>query len=175
MQPPPKPKSSVVEALSRPAVVLLRYLFFVLIFYLLFSIAAGLLLPGQEFGRYALLTEPMQSCDDLQRDLTRYNVNQVEFRIEPAGADAFPAAAADGQVCWLELAGVSEATGVSAAAAPVYRAAREQTRELLREEEPFYEPRYGGRETLTIWLLSFLLGAVVLVLRMRRKPEAEAH
>lgn len=175
MQPPPKPKSSLLEDLSRPAVVLLRYLFFVLIFYLLLSIAAGLLLPGQEYGRYAFLTAPMQSCDDLRRELTRYNVNQVEFRIEPAAAEEFPEAAADGEVCWLELAGVSEATGVSEAAAPVYLAARDQTRDLLREDEIFYQPRYGGRETLTIWLLSFLLGAVVLFLRMRRKPEAEEH
>jgi len=171
MQPPPKQKSGIVETLSRPTVVLLRYLFFVLIFYFLLSVAAGLFMPGQEYGRYALLTEPLQSCAELERDLAPFNVNQVEFRIEPAAADEF--APADGTMCWLELAGVSE-DGVSPAAAPLYRAARERTAELLHEER-FYQPRHGGRETQLIWLLSLVLGAIVLARRLRRKSQPEEN
>lgn len=171
MPPPSKKESSIVEALSRPAVVLLRYLFFVLIFYFLLSVAAGLFMPGQEYGRYALLTEPLQSCADLERDLAPFNLNQVEFRVSPAAAQDFPQVSADGTVCWLELAGVSE-DGVSPAAAPVYRAARDQTTELLQEER-FYQPRYGSRETGLIWLLSLLLGAIVLAARLRSQRQAE--
>ncbi len=173
MQPPPRKEPGIVEKLSQPAVILLRYLFFVLIFFLLFSILAGLFLPGKEYGRFAFLTEALQTCEDLERDLAPYNVNAVEYRVEPAAGEEFPDAVNGGQVCWLELAGVSETEGVSADSAPVYSAARDLTEELLAEEEPFYVPRYGRQETMTIWLLSFLLGAVVLFLRMRPKRQVE--
>lgn len=163
MHSPTDQTKSLVEALSRPAVVLLRLVFFVLIFYLLLSVAAGLLMPGQEYGRYTVQTEPAQGCADLERDLHAFNTNQVDFRVTPlVDSDAV----VDGHRCRLELAGVSEA-GVSAAAAPVYEAARAQSLEL-RYDESIYQPRHGVRETQVIWLLSVLLGAVVLVLRPRR-------
>lgn len=169
MQPPAQSKASLVETVSRPMVLVLRYLFFVLIFFLLLSIAAGLLMPGQEIGRYGVLLEPLQTCAEFERDLAPFNVNQVDLRVRQAEPGEFERAVAGGMLCWMDIAGVSEAE-VSAEAAPVHLAARESVADILTEEY-FYEPRHGRRETQWIWLLSLLLGAVFLGARLRRQQK----
>ncbi|GEM_PF-4439978 len=150
-------------------VVVLRFVFFLLIFYLLLSIAAGLLMPGQKVGRYALVTDIGQTCQDLEERLRPFNVNGVDFRVVPAEMGEIDVELQGGALCWLEISGVPE-SGVGDAAAPLYDAALGKTTGPLSMERA-YQPRYGQVETIAIWLLSFLLAAIVLAARLRKKPE----
>lgn len=172
MQPPPK-KPSLVEKISQPMVLVLRYLFFVLAFFLLLSIVAGVFMPGQEFGRYAVTLDAGQSCQALQRDLAPFNVNEVSFAVREAETGEFEDVPVGSAVCWLEIAGVSEA-GVSPEAAPLYGAARERVSAVLLEER-VYVPRYGQAEPRFIWLLSLLLAAMALGARLRKQKREAAE
>lgn len=163
----PQAPSTLTERLSRPLLVALRLLFFILIFYLLLSIAAGLLMPGQEVGRYALLTERGQSCKDLETRLADFNVNGVDYQVIPAEMAELAIELEGGQLCWLEIAGVS-GSGVGAEAEPLYDAALNKTTGPLSMERS-YHPRHGRVETIAVWLLSLLLAVVVLAARMRPK------
>lgn len=167
----PEPPAGLTERISQPLVIGLRLLFFVLIFYLLLSIAAGLLIPGDELGRYALLTERDQTCEELEARLKAFNVNGVDYRVVPAEAAELAIELEGGQLCWLEIMGVSEA-GVGDDAAPLYAAALGKTTGPLSMERA-YQPRHGRIETIAIWLLSLLLAAIVLAARMRRKDHTE--
>lgn len=169
MQRPPDNHSGLTEAVSRPMVVVLRFVFFLLIFYLLLSIAAGLLMPGQEVGRYALVTEIGQNCEDLQERLQPFNVNGVDYRVIPAEMAEVEVELQGGALCWLEISGVPE-SGVGAAAAPLYDAAMNKTTGPLSMERA-YQPRFGQVETIAIWLLSFLLAAIVLAFRLRKQRQ----
>ncbi|MGY6555482.1 MAG: hypothetical protein ACXIUM_13285 [Wenzhouxiangella sp.] len=151
----------------------MRYLFFVLVFFLLLSIVAGLFMPGKEFGRYAVALNVGQSCEALERELLPFNVNQVSFGVREADADDFDGAPVSVPVCWLEIAGVSEA-GMSAEAAPVHAAALERVTAVLQEDR-FYLPRYGQAETRLVWLLSLLLAALALGARLRKQKRAAAE
>lgn len=172
MQPPPQ-KPSLVEKISQPMVLVLRYLFFVLAFFLLLSIVAGVFMPGQEFGRYAVSLDVGQSCAALERDLAPFNVNEVSFSVRDAEPGDFADLPPGSTVCWLEIAGVSEA-GVSPEAAPLDRAARERVSAVLLEEH-FYVPRHGQAETRFIWLLSLLLAALALGARLRKQKREAAE
>lgn len=170
MQRPPASPPGLTERISRPVVVALRFAFFLLIFYLLLSIAAGLLIPGQELGRYALVTEPGQSCRDLERALQEFNLNQVDYRVVPAEMAELAGEFEDGNLCWLEIAGIP-AEGVGDAATPLYDAALEKTAGTVSMERA-YEPRYGRVESIAIWLVSILL-ALVVIARPRKKAGAD--
>lgn len=168
---PNPPPPSLTETISRPLVVVLRFVFFLLIFYLLLSIAAGLLMPGQEVGRHALITESGQTCQDLEERLRAFNVNQVDYRVVPGEMGDMFAELEGGALCWLEITGAAESS-VGGAAAPLYAAALDQTTGPLGMERA-YQPRYGRVESIAIWLLSLLLAASVLAARMRRKSPIE--
>ena len=165
MQTPPNPPS-MTERVSRHVLVLLRLLFFLLIFYLLFSIAAGLLMPGDVVGRYTVLTEPSESCEALETRLEEFNVNNVSYRVVPAELSELASEVNDGNLCWLEIRGVPE-RGVGDAAAPLYDAAMRKTDGPL-DMDRAYQPRFGQVESLAIWLLSLLLALLVVFGRSRR-------
>ncbi len=162
----PNQSPSRTESISRHLVVVLRVVFFFLIFYLLLSIAAGLLIPGEVVGRYTLLTETNESCADLEDRLQEFNVNEVRYRVVPAEVGELAGEIGDGTLCWLEIKGVPE-NWVGDAATPLYDAALRKANGPLAMERA-YQPRFGQVESLAIWLLSLLLAVLVVFGRGRR-------
>ncbi|NDY94157.1 hypothetical protein [Wenzhouxiangella limi] len=149
----------------------MKLTFYVLIFYLLFSIAAGLLIPGDVVGRYTLVTEQAASCSDLENRLESFNVNDVRYRVVPADITELADEVADGTACWLEIRGVPD-SGVGDAAAPLYEAALRMTDGPLSIERA-YQPRFGQAETVAIWLLSILLAVLIIFSRRPSKTDPE--
>ena len=157
--------TKVSERVSIYLLVLMRVIFLTLLLYLVFSIAAGLLMPGEVVGRYALVADDLDNCTALEQQLDSANVNNVRFGVEPADIAELPEGIAVTS-CWLEIRGVSD-SGVGDLAKPVYDTALELTDGPLTVERE-YQPRFGEAETLIIWLLSVGL-ALVWVFASRRK------
>ena len=166
MQIPPQPPGKT-EQISRYLVVVLRFVFFLLIFYLLLSIAAGLFMPGEVVGRYTLQTEQGETCAELESRLQDFNVNQVSYRVIPADITEPADGAGNGQLCWLEISGVPE-QGVGSEATSLYEAALRKATGPL-EVQRAYQPRFGQAESIAVWLISLLLAAVVMFARRRRR------
>lgn len=161
---------SITERVSRHLLMAMKLTFYVLIFYLLFSIAAGLLIPGDVVGRYTLVTEQAASCSDLENRLESFNVNDVRYRVVPADITELADEVADGTACWLEIRGVPD-SGVGDAAAPLYEAALRMA-DGPRSVERAYQPRFGQAETIVICLLSILLAVLILYSRRPSKTDA---
>ncbi|MEE4639647.1 MAG: hypothetical protein V2J42_12995 [Wenzhouxiangella sp.] len=139
----------------------MKLTFYVLIFYMLFSIAAGLLMPGDTVGRYALVTAA--TCSELEDELEAFNPNNVRYRVVSADAIERAGQAEQGMACWLEIRGLPD-SGVGDAATPLYDAALRMADGPLSVERA-YQPRFGQAETRTIWLVSLLLAVLILFLR----------
>jgi len=152
----PDGSTKVSEQLSVYLLVLMRVVFLTLLLYLVFSIAAGLLMPGEVVGRYALVVNEPDSCADLEQSLDTANVNNVRFDVAPADIAQLPEGMA-GTSCWLEIRGVPD-SGVGDAAQPLYDAALGLANGPLTVERG-YQPRFGEAETLIIWLLSIGLAS----------------
>ena len=165
MQTPPQSPNRT-EQVSRHVVVVLRFVFFLLIFYLLLSIGTGLLMPGDVVGRYTLLSQGEETCAELERRLEEFNVNGVSYRVVPADMSEMAEQAGEGSLCWLEIRGVPE-SGVGDAAAPLYDAALRKTEGPL-DVQRAYQPRFGQVESIGVWLISVLLAAIVMFTRRRR-------
>jgi hypothetical protein len=147
----PDGSTKMSEQLSIYLLVLMRVVFLTLLLYLVFSIAAGLLMPGEVVGRYALVVNEPGDCADLEQPLNAANVNNVRFDISPADIAQLPEGMA-GSSCWLEIRGVPD-SGVGDAAQPLYDAALGLANGPLTVKRD-YQPRFGEAETLVIWLLS---------------------
>ncbi len=168
MHPPPQPPTRT-ERISRQVMVILRFVFFLLIFYLLLSIAAGLLIPGDVVGRYTLMTERGESCSDLETRLQAFNVNQVRYRVVPGAIGELGDEVGNGTLCWLEIKGVPE-NGVGDAAAPLFEAAVRKADGPL-DIQRTYQPRFGQVESIAVWLLSGLLALVISLRRSRQSDK----
>jgi hypothetical protein len=151
--------------LSIYLLVLMRVVFLTLLMYLLFSIAAGLMIPGDVVGRYALVAQNPESCSGLQQRLTPTNVNNVRFEVTPADLPELAEGLSGASTCWLVIRGVPD-SGVGEAAQPLYDAALAMAEGPLTIERE-YQPRFGEFETLAIWLISLLL-AVIWVFASRK-------
>jgi len=154
----PNAKLGVTERLSIYLLVLMRVVFLTLLMYLVFSIAAGLLIPGDVVGRYALVVQNPETCASLEDQLAPANVNQVRFDVSPADLPELADGLSDASICWLVIRGVPE-SGVGDAAQPLYDAALGLTEGPLTIERN-YQPRFGDFETLVIWLASLLLAGI---------------
>ncbi|MFP4278279.1 MAG: hypothetical protein ACOC0Q_02190 [Wenzhouxiangella sp.] len=158
------------ERFSIYLLVMMRVVFITLLFYLLFSIAAGLLMPGEVVGRYTLVAEPGVSCSEFEERLEAFNVNNIRYRVVPADITELADEVADGTACWLEIRGVPD-SGVGDAAAPLYEAATNMADGPLSIQRA-YQPRFGQAETIAIWLLSILLAVLIVFLRRPSKSDA---
>lgn len=157
----PSASPGMTERVSRQLLMVMKLTFYVLIFYMLFSIAAGLLIPGELVGRYSLVTA--QGCSELESELEAFNPNNVRYRVVPADLTELAGQIEVDTACWLEIRGVAD-NGVGDAAVPLYEAALAMTEGPLSVERA-YEPRFGQAETWTIWLVSFLLAVLILFVR----------
>ena len=154
----PNAKLGATERLSIYLLVLMRVVFLTLLMYLVFSIAAGLLIPGEVVGRYALVVQNPESCADLEDRLTPANVNNVRFDVIPADLPQLAEGLSGASTCWLAIRGVPD-SGVGEAAQPLYDAALGMAEGPLTVERE-YQPRFGAFETLAIWLVSLLLAGI---------------
>jgi hypothetical protein len=154
----PTASPGMIERVSVHLLMVMKLTFYVLIFYMLFSIAAGLLIPGDIVGRYALVTT--SSCSDLEGELEAFNVNSVRYRVVSADAMELAGEVEQGTACWLEIRGLPD-NGVGDSAAPLYDAALRLADGPLSVERA-YQPRFGQAETWTIWLVSLLLAGLIL-------------
>ena len=162
----PNAKPGATERASIYLLVLMRVIFLTLVMYLLFSIAAGLLIPGDVVGRYALVVQNPETCSGLQDRLTPSNVNDVTFSVVPADLPQLAEGLSGASTCWLVIRGVPD-SGVGDAAQPLYDAALGMAEGPLAVERE-YEPRFGEFETLAIWMVSLLL-ALVWVFASRKR------
>ncbi len=165
----PSDPPATTQRVSHHLLMAMKLTFYVLIFYLLFSIAAGLLIPGDLVGRYTLLIDGAESCSDLDDSLQEFNVNGVDYRVVPADITELADEVGDRTACWLEIRGVAE-SGVGDAAAPLYEAALRMADGPVSMERA-YQPRFGQTETWSIWLLSILLAVVIVVARRPRTDD----
>lgn len=159
-------KPGAAESVSIYLLVLMRVVFLTLLMYLVFSIAAGLLIPGDVVGRYALVVQNPDTCSDLEDRLTPANVNRVRFDVGPADLPQLTGGLINASTCWLAIRGVPD-SGVGEAAQPLYDAALNMADGPLTVERD-YQPRFGEFETLAIWLVSLLL-AVIWVFASRKR------
>ncbi len=159
-------KLGITERVSIYLLVLMRVVFLTLVMYLLLSIAAGLLIPGDVAGRYALVVQNPATCSSLEDRLTPSNVNNVRFSVTPADLPQLAEGISGASTCWLVIRGVPD-SGVGDAAQPLYDAALAMAEGPLMVERE-YQPRFGEFETLAIWMISLLL-ALIWVFASRKR------